>query len=378
MIELSIKKFIQFNEDWKELLTHSPYNLTIRYDNGMFLLKYSQYESDMSKKICQEARGIIFDEENLEPVCIPYFKFFNYGEEQAAEIDWSTAQVQEKVDGSLMKMFFFHGWRLATNGTIDAFAAVVGDSDLTFGDLFVEALGGKEHYDELCKALNPNYCYMFELVHPASQVVLSYGEPAVYFHGMRNMITYEEEQPYKVSLPYCRMPKYYGINNLAKTVELVGELNDGNHEGVVVCDAHFNRIKMKTEEYLRQAKIVNNGVLTAKTFARMYLANVLDDYSAVASEGNLVRMRDYLDLMDKAVWQLNHYAEWFDIECKDMTRKEKVLHIKSKGDINGIPMFAYYMNYLDKKNKDAQDFIYHMSVSKLVEMLKNMERHYGQ
>ena len=103
MIELSIKKFIQSNEDWEELLTKDPYNLTIRYDNGMFLLKYSQYESDMSKKICQEARGIIFDEETLKPVCVPYFKFFNYGEEQAAEIDWSTAQVQEKVDGSLMK-----------------------------------------------------------------------------------------------------------------------------------------------------------------------------------------------------------------------------------------------------------------------------------
>ena len=219
---------------------------------------------------------------------------------------------------------------------------------------------------------------MFELVHPASQVVLSYGESAVYFHGLRNMITYEEEQASKVSLPYCRKPKYYGINNLVETVELVGKLNDGRHEGVVVCDAYFNRIKMKTEEYLRQAKIINNGVLTVKTFSRMYLEGVLDDYSAIASEFNLIHMHEYLDLISKAIWQLDHYAEWFDIECKGMSRKEKALHIKSKGDINGIPMFTYYMNYLDKKNKNGQDFVYHMSVSKLATMLKNMERCYGR
>jgi tRNA splicing ligase len=53
--------------------------------------------------VVQECRGLILDESaNWRIVAFPYTKFFNYGEEHAASIDWSTACVQEKLDGSLM------------------------------------------------------------------------------------------------------------------------------------------------------------------------------------------------------------------------------------------------------------------------------------
>ena len=35
-----------------------------------------------------------------------FFKFFNYGED-VDTVDWQTASVQEKVDGSLIKYFYF-------------------------------------------------------------------------------------------------------------------------------------------------------------------------------------------------------------------------------------------------------------------------------
>ena len=48
----------------------------------------------------RECRGIILDQaNNWECVSRPYDKFYNIGEPLAAEIDWNTAVVQEKLDG---------------------------------------------------------------------------------------------------------------------------------------------------------------------------------------------------------------------------------------------------------------------------------------
>ena len=71
-------------------------------------LKYSQIDSPMGEKIVQQCRGIVLDRSNnWEIVSYPYDKFFNYGEGNgevfySAAIDWSTAKVYEKLDGSLM------------------------------------------------------------------------------------------------------------------------------------------------------------------------------------------------------------------------------------------------------------------------------------
>src|SRR5271170_7082534 len=66
-------------------------------------LKYSQIDSPMNEPIVRECRGLIVDQaDDWRIVAAPYRKFFNHGEVHAAPIDWPTARVYEKLDGSLM------------------------------------------------------------------------------------------------------------------------------------------------------------------------------------------------------------------------------------------------------------------------------------
>ncbi len=59
----------------------------------------------MGEKIVQQCRGIILDEaNNWQIVSYPYDKFFNYEESYAPQLDWSTAKIFEKLDGSLMTL----------------------------------------------------------------------------------------------------------------------------------------------------------------------------------------------------------------------------------------------------------------------------------
>ena len=67
--------------------------------NNLVLLKYSQIDSPMGKKIVQQCRGIIVDEaNNYNVVCLTYIKFFNFSEGHAAEINWETSLCRDPKD----------------------------------------------------------------------------------------------------------------------------------------------------------------------------------------------------------------------------------------------------------------------------------------
>src|SRR5689334_13224443 len=87
------------------------YKITARrhgYYPGLVQLKYSQIESPMGERIVQECRGLILDEgHDWKVIAFPYTKFFNHGEGHAAPIDWGTAKVYEKLDGSLMTLYSY-------------------------------------------------------------------------------------------------------------------------------------------------------------------------------------------------------------------------------------------------------------------------------
>lgn len=111
------------------------------YQN-LILFKYNQIESPFREPIVQSARGTILDElDNWRHVSRPFSKFFNYGEGLAATIDWSKARVLEKLDGSLVCLYFYAGkWHVQTSGTPDATGDVNG-MGLTFADLFWQVFG---------------------------------------------------------------------------------------------------------------------------------------------------------------------------------------------------------------------------------------------
>ena len=63
-------------------MSEAPYNIAIKDDGDFILLKYSQIDSDFNEEIVRECRGLIIDK-NLVPVCVPFYKFGNYGESYA-------------------------------------------------------------------------------------------------------------------------------------------------------------------------------------------------------------------------------------------------------------------------------------------------------
>jgi len=129
--------FISEYEDWRGILKEE-YGISIKEDFPYAIFNYG-VESDFSNPIVQEARGIIINTETLEVVCWSFRKFGNYNESYADKIDWNTARVQDKVDGSIIKMWWnpiTDEWRFSTNSTLNAKEAIAnGLTQKTFLDV---------------------------------------------------------------------------------------------------------------------------------------------------------------------------------------------------------------------------------------------------
>ena len=399
MAKLKLQEFIAEHSDWEVLLAEKPYCITITrdevYGKKLVMFKYSQIDSDFNLEIVRECRGCILDAETFESVCIPFYKFGNAGESYCPKIDWKSCWVGQKLDGSLIKMVRIGDEILvSTNGTIDAFKAPlaeqIGCKSSTFGELVVEAIWnndnfrpnhmhavtskGKwfEHSDyqyamkKFKDMLEENNTYMFELTSPFNKVVVTWHETRLNFLGVRNNATLQEtyftDHPLKDKF---NTPKVFPLTSLEACMKAASEL-DANEEGYVVCDSHFNRVKVKSPLYVSIHHLRGeNGVMSYKRALEIVKANEVDEV--------LTYFPEYKDAFDKLEQRFNEKvaeveAAWKEFEkIKDSltTRKDQAIWIMSH-----VKEFAGFMfGMLDGKITSIHDAIYEFPNDKIVRML---------
>ena len=347
--------YMNTHPDWQDSLRQSPYNLEIKNDGDYWILKYNMILSNMALPEVQEARGAIFRKEGSEWICVchPFNKFFNYGEKESAvnRIDWETAVVQQKVDGSLIKVWWDRNtWHVSTNGSIVAYTCECGYT--TFGILFSKAI---EQIPNFYDALNPDYCYMFELTSPQNHIVVHYEGIQLWYLGCRNMVTGFESNE-RLELAGLSYPQVFPHHSLADCIEAAHRMGV-DEEGYVVCDAHFNRIKIKGDEYLALHKMRGNGPLTVARVIEMWQNDTLDDFMAYFPEHTpfiqqiLQVMRNEMERAEIAFRAAVHLTERRDFALNANTYRN--------------PIRAYLFARLDMKVLSAQEFFKQMRARSL-------------
>ena len=215
----------------------------------LVLLKYNQISSPMHELIVQQCRGIIVDERDWSVVSRPYDKFFNVGENGAAPVDWSSARILEKLDGSLMTLYFAHDqWHVASSGLPDAQGSA--GAGLTMHQLFWRT------WQQLGYALpTATYCcFMFELMTPVNRIVVRHNSPRLVLHGARNLNTMAELEPQAIASALgwgWECVQSYLLTSLQETIEAAAQLDPLHSEGFIVRDAAFRRVKIKSPQYVR-------------------------------------------------------------------------------------------------------------------------------
>ena len=383
MFTTDIGYFCARHEDWEQVLVEEPYYLKIKEDGPYVMFSYDQIRSDFSYTIVREARGIIFRKGEWEtPVCWAFNKFGNYGESYAPDIDWTTSFVTEKIDGSLMKVWYDlldRKWHISTNGTIDAFKAELGDCRINnFGEYFLKTLDSytrahvyRTAFEEFTAELDEQCTYMFELVGPYNRVVVPYEKPDLYFLGARNKFTGEEYLPIpvnasKLGVGFFKRPAIYSLSSLDDCIK-AAELKTWDDEGFVVCDANFNRVKIKSPAYVLAHFMRNNNVITRKHLIRVILENETAEFLCYAA--------DYKDVLEETQELMNTYINIGNKLAESCRTTATILH---KGDyarlVKTFPTIfqgLLFMNY--DRDVTAEEYTANWTENKWEEYLESVE-----
>jgi hypothetical protein len=367
---LKVLEFIKGHKDWEELLSQAPYFIKISRDEmfgkRLIMLKYNQLDSDFNEEIVRECRGLILDEDSLEPVCVPFFKFGNYGESYCPEIDWESAVILEKRDGSLIKVVKLgEDYLISTNGCIDAFKAMMPDDILcpykSYGDLFMKAMGNR------LSSLKEGFTYMFELTSPYNRVVVPYDELEIALIGIRDNKSLQEQLICNsIELPF-KLPKRYMFNTLEECIKSAHSL-PYSEEGYVVVDKHFNRVKIKSLEYVNVHHLRGEGAMTEKRILDIIRQNEIAEY--------LIYFPEYKELFDEYKRKVDdlykaYHLMWLSFSQLEFnSRKEIALFLQDAKDVYDM---GFIFKMLDGKIKESCDFFADMSLDKFVDILHRYE-----
>jgi len=339
--------FIKLHKDnYKELLSEEPYCITVKdcpFNTNWRMFSYSQFASDFTNPIVRCCRGSVFEIINntIRPICLPFYKFCNYGEAGQDDVDWGNSEVQNKCDGMLAKCVKVDGkiYWFSNNGTstdVEIPMAVADCTDektkwcKTTHDLINVALNS---YPDWIDSIPENVTFMFELVSPRFRIIVPNTETKLWFLGARDNITFKEFNRYDAvklfNIPFETTPSIKNATNI-KEVESVLKDWKGDKEGVVICDKNFRRIKIKTDFYKHLKFIRGDESFTYKHIYDCIIDGSIDD--AVVAFPEIEKSVNYVKTVLKEFYNFHEsLAKFFQKKYTEFVDKKSfVLYIKKE------------------------------------------------
>jgi hypothetical protein len=305
-------------------------------DGRKVSLNYNQIATPRRDILARECRGLILSRVDHEPIDITkpfeakvlartFTRFFNYGEEECQEFDFSSAIAEDKLDGSLLIHYFDDAnskWTFATRSSPDAEGNVY-DFKFSFHDLATSVFTKNQIDSNL---FDKDKTYLFELTSAYNQVVVPYEESSVTLLGIRSRITGQEYKTVSdadVNIPRVKQWKFSTLEDISKFVE---SRTAKEAEGVVLVDSNFNRCKVKSSHYIHYHKKVGGRRLTKRAILGFILQGVDDDllpYVSKFERATFLRYREKLAVLDKQFKD--------DVSSlQGLTKKEVAMQLQNK------------------------------------------------
>ena len=265
------------------------YKLSARHHalHPIVQLSYSQRESDLGNAVVQECRGLILETGSWGVVCWPFAKFFNADEPNAAAtahgFDWSSADVFEKCDGSLLTLYWYGDRWNVSSSSLPAADGQLPSGGPTFAETFWrtwEAAGYR-------LPENKRMCYMFELTLPQHTIVVRHAVAAITFLGARDLDSLAEVGCGAIAEAqgWATPRRYPKLTSLAAVQAAARGLNPVAQEGFVAVDPAFRRLKIKSPAYVA---LHHMGAMVGEQVKR--------DYRLLSDEDQRMRDRRLIEI----------------------------------------------------------------------------------
>lgn len=302
--------------------------------DDLLILNYSHIESPKYEEIVRECRCLVLDKEfNL--VSRSFRRFFNLGEclEDYKKFHF-PAICQEKVDGSLINVFYRDGWQICTRGSFGD--GEINNSGVTWRELFLRTVN--------VDVLDKNLTYTFELCSTLNKVVRHYPEPKSYLLSVFNgELELNHQTVDNLAEEFnLNRPESVIINDTLDATRFVQERAnlDKTFEGCVVRDHFNNRVKVKSEFYLQLHRSINNGCLRTVDIFRLILEGEADEFLSYFGEYR-PKFEEMTNWLGDLRLRLHNF--WFN-NSEISSQKEYALKVMSDCKIGSTFLFEARKN----------------------------------
>jgi hypothetical protein len=379
---LLVQKFLE-THTFKELQEQHGVYASFSKSGHKFSLNYDQIEAKENDPLSQECRGLVLSLEYGQPImedmtpkglsrdyvcpgktrilAYPMKRFFNIGQGSAATINWSDPNlaVLEKLDGTLCIVYydpFTNQWCVATRSVPEA-DLLMDNGIFTFRTLFEKAVQDttKYSFQDLTDQLDKNTTYCFELTTPYNRIVVYYPDNHVTLLAARNIVTGLEHNSSDVCIIGIQHVQAHTYTSVSELLDWVSSLNPMEHEGVVIRDANFNRIKVKNAAYVAASKIRESLATSPRNCLELILLGKDDDAASFLPQeiqANLASLKERFVIWLKKQEEL---VQIITAEARSIASDKKTFALTVQKYNPSMPAMFYHI-YNEKANS-AKDFI---------------------
>lgn len=318
------------------------------------VLNYNQIDSPKNDPIVRECRSLVIREElegvTYSVVSRAFDRFFNQGENDT-EFDLSKLKLFEKVDGSLVSVFYDekYGWLYRTKSMIMPELSVQG-WERTWKEFIENAL----KWDSI-NGLDKRYTYIFEVVGRENRVVVNYSEDKAYLLAVRNN---QSGNYSEIIQTKYNVPRKYSFTSTKDCIDSLKELPN-LEEGYVGYQDGVPVVKVKSPQYLAAHRLRGEG-LTPKRIIEMVVIGEYEEYFAVFPE-------------DKCHFE-KYISAWETLEslCKTQFDKTKDIVDQKEFALQNKVFYSGVMFQSKASGKDPVKVLHNLRDSYKVKLLETM------
>ena len=202
---------------------------------------------------------------------------------------------------------------------------------------------------------------MFELETPYNRIVVQHSDHSLTLHGVRNIKTFAEASPETwAKKTGWRSVKSYAFGSIEALVAQAEQLDPLEQEGFIVCDHLFNRIKLKSSEYVKLSHLKDGSSY------RKLLSIIVNNESA-----------EFLAYFPELQALFNELeSKYTDLVKKIEATYEKHKNIESQKDfamtIKSLPYSGALFSLRSGKATSVKDYMVSIAISKVEQYIEQL------
>lgn len=312
-------------------------------------------------KYTLNCRGSVYAKSTGELIARAFPKFFNFEElavsKQRNLLKQKDFEVYEKMDGSLGIVYYYDGkWRVNTRGSFTSDQAIKATEMLS-----------KYKFDRLTSDVFGNYTFLVEIIYPDNKIIVDYGkEEKLVLLGAYDS-RYEDVTDGLANLAYTlglELPEKYTFESIDKLIEWQLSL-PATEEGCVVRFKNGERVKFKSKEYLRVARILQRctplalwETMVNGQVSKEFLESVPEEFRKEVDQVTMTLEYRYLQKY-KQIYDTMEYVNkhLFNLLPPDLTTTEKCAALGKWLKNNPLEHGNILFSILRGKNYNMEKYI---------------------